>query len=116
MFSLENLTVAKGTVISIAEEWVFCLKIRASRKEDRSLGRVLEQVLKDIVLRPDVPLHRKEQRLGHMLESTFCHTLCTMCTLGKREAHTCCHVKGPQVHWPGSLNQICELQKSCLNC
>ncbi|CAK9022035.1 Tyrocidine synthase 3 (Tyrocidine synthase III) [Includes: ATP-dependent asparagine adenylase (AsnA) (Asparagine activase) [Durusdinium trenchii] len=97
-------------------EWVFCLKIRASRKEDRSLGRVLEQVLKDIVLRPDVPLHRKEQRLGHMLESTFCHTLCTICTLGKREAHTCCHVKGPQVHCPGSLNQICELQKSCLNC
>eukprot|EP00435_Cladocopium_sp_Y103_P019909 s968_g4.t2 len=37
-------------------EWVFCLKIRKDRSDDQSLGRVLEQIIRDLALQPEVLL------------------------------------------------------------
>lgn len=45
-------------------EWVFCLKIRNDRSNDQSLGRVLEQVIVDLVLQPAAILLPDEKPLG----------------------------------------------------
>lgn len=37
-------------------EWVFCLKIRKDRSDDQYLGRVLEQIIRDLALQPEVLL------------------------------------------------------------
>lgn len=37
-------------------EWVFCLKIRNDRSDDQYLGRVLEQIIRDLALQPEVLL------------------------------------------------------------
>lgn len=45
-------------------EWVFCLKIRNDRSNDQSLGRVLEQVIVDLVLQPAAILLPDAKPLG----------------------------------------------------
>ena len=45
-------------------EWVFCLKIRKDRSDDQSLGRVLEQIIRDLALQPEVLLLPNPSPLG----------------------------------------------------